>query len=563
MIVARHTADLGDYQVAVQTALAGLHEERVVELIWAGDHTVWGPEPEEIANRLGWLKSPQVMREELEGISALVEAVRNEGYTHALLLGMGGSSLAPEVYRNVFSVADGHLDLAVLDSTDPGAVLEHARNLDLSRTLFIVSTKSGGTVETFSFFKFFYNRVAEEVGEDRASEHFVAITDPGSRLQDIAEKYTFRATFLNDPNIGGRYSALSHFGLVPAALIGADLSRLLDGAAEMAQACRQDDPTENPGVWLGAVMGELANSAGRDEVTLVAEAAFDPLGVWIEQLIAESTGKDGKGILPVEGEPVGAPEAYGSDRLFVYTGADGGQTAALDALAQAGHPVVRIEAREPYDLGGEMFRWMMATAVAGHILAINPFDQPNVESAKVLARKMVAEYKKQGSLPKLEPTLQEHGITVYASVEAQNVEEALEEFLSRARPGDYVTLQAYVKPSQETTSSLQRLRLLLRDRLQLATTVGYGPRFLHSTGQLHKGDAGKGLFIQFTADDERDAPIPDEAADPASSLTFGVLKEAQALGDRQALLDAGRGVIRFHLDEDVVGGLGRLTAWVS
>ena len=564
-MVARHTAVLGEYQDAVETALAGLKEERVVERTWAGDHTVWGPEPEEIANRLGWLKSPEVMRGEVGGISALVEAVRAEGYTHALLLGMGGSSLAPEVYRNVFGVADGYLDLAVLDSTDPDAVLEHANELDLSRALFIVSTKSGGTVETFSFFKYFYNRVAEVVGEDRASEHFVAITDPGSGLAETAEKYDFRTTFLNDPNIGGRYSGLSFYGLVPAALIGVDLSRLLDDAADMAQACKGEDPAENPGAWLGAVMGELAKSAGRDKLTLFAEPTFEPTGVWIEQLVAESTGKDGEGILPVEGEPIGSPEIYGDDRLFVYTGADGGEAAAeLKDLAQAGHPVVRIEAREPYELGGEMFRWMMATAVAGRILGIQPFDQPNVESAKILARKMVAEYEEKGELPELEPTLQEDGVTVYGgSGEAKTAEGALEEFLSQARPGDYVSLQAYVQPSDETTASLQELRLRLRDRLRAATTVGYGPRFLHSTGQLHKGDAGNGLFIQFTADHPRDADIPDEAGAPDTSLSFGVLVDAQALGDRQALLDAGRRVIRLDLGSDVAGGLRRMAGALS
>jgi len=555
-VVARHTTALGVYQDAVESALAGLKEERVVERTWAGDHNVWKPEREEIANRLGWLESPQVMRDELPGIHQLVEAARSEGYTHALLLGMGGSSLAPEVYRNIFGVTDGYLDLAVLDSTDPGAVLERAESLDLARTLFIVSTKSGGTVETFSFFKYFYNRVAEALGEERASEHFVAITDPGSGLEETAKRYGFRATFLNDPDIGGRYSGLSFYGLVPAALIGVDISRLLDGAADMARACggngssdgRNVDLAQNPGAWLGADMGGLAKSAGRDKLTLVAEPTFDPLGVWIEQLVAESTGKEGEGILPVEGEPVGAPEVYGDDRLFVYTGADGGEASAVEEAARAGHPVVRIEAREPYDLGGEMFRWMMATAVAGHILGINPFDQPNVESAKVLARKMVAEYEEQGSLPELEPTL---------------LEGALEGFLSQTRPGDYVALLAYVQPTAETTGSLQEFRLRLRDRLRVATTVGYGPRFLHSTGQLHKGDAGNGIFIQFTADHPRDAPIPDEAGAAESSLNFGVLEAAQALGDRQALLDAGRRVIHFHLGEDVVGALRRLSAGVS
>jgi hypothetical protein len=306
-------------------------------------------------------------------------------------------------------------------------------------------------------------------------------------------------------------------------------------------------------------MGGMAKSAGRDKLTLVAEPTFDPLAVWVEQLVAESTGKEGEGLLPVEGEPVGAPEVYGDDRFFVYTGAGGDEAAAaLEKAARAGHPVVRIEAREPYELGGEMFRWMMATAVAGHILGINPFDQPNVESAKVLARKMVAEYGEQGSLPEPKPALRDQGIAVHGSVEAETVEGALEEFLSQVRPGDYVALQAYVKPSDETTGSLQELRLRLRDRLRVATTVGYGPRFLHSTGQLHKGDAGNGLFVQFTADHPQDAPIPDEAGAEGSSLTFGVLEAAQALGDRQALLDVDRRVIRIHLGGDVPGNLGRL-----
>jgi glucose-6-phosphate isomerase len=543
-------ASLGGYQDQIASVLDKLRDERIVARIWEGDHTVWGPEPEEIADRLGWLKSPEVMRGHLEEISALVEAVRSEGYAQAVLLGMGGSSLAPEVFRKVFGVADGYLDLSILDSTDPDAVLECAEGLDLSRTLFIVSTKSGGTVETFSFFKYFYNLVSEKLGEEHAAEHFVAITDPDSGLQDTAEEYGFRQTFLNDPNIGGRYSALSHFGLVPAALIGVDLPRLLDGASEMVRACAgEGEPGENPGAWLGVVMATLAN-AGRDKLTLTAEPDFEPMGVWIEQLIAESTGKDGKGILPVEGEPLGEPGSYGNDRLFTYTGAgEGPETAAarVETLAEAGQPLVRIGAREPYQLGGEMFRWMMAVAVAGYLININPFDQPNVESAKDQARKMVSEYQESGELPEPEPTVESDGLAAYAPESAASPEEALEGFLERVRAGDYAMLQAYLPPSEETTDALQGLRVRLRDRLGVATNMGYGPRFLHSTGQLHKGDGGNGLFLQITADHPRDADIPDEAGSPESSLTFGTLIDAQALGDRQALLDADRRVIRLHI----------------
>lgn len=494
-------------------------------------------------------------------ISSLAEALRHEGYTRALLLGMGGSSLAPGVFRSVLGVAEGYLELSVLDSTHPGAVLERAGSLDLTRTLFVISTKSGGTVETFSFFKYFYNRVAEEVGREQAGEHFVAITEPGSGLEAMARECEFREIFLNDPEIGGRYSALSDFGLVPAALIGADLPRLLDGAAEMARECSIEDPGENPGARLGAVLGAMAGE-GRDKLTLLAEPAFEPLGVWVEQLVAESTGKSGEGILPVEGEPPGDPAVYGGDRIFVYTGVAGPEEPEeLEEIGRAGHPVVRLSAREPYELGGEMFRWMFATAVAGHRLGINPFDQPNVGSAKVLARKMVAEYRERGALPEPEPTLRDGHVSVYGSGEATSAEEALEEFLSQAGPGDYVALQAYVRPSKAADAALRELRLRARDRLRVATTAGYGPRFLRSTGQLHKGDRGNGLFLQFTADTPQDAPIPDEAGADDSSLTFGALVAAQALGDLQALQEAGRRVLRFHFggdDGDAAGAIRSL-----
>jgi len=561
------SARLGTYQVAVDTALTEMAENRILNRIWAHDHTVWKPEPTEITNRLGWLHTAEVMSENLYRLQELAEAVRADGYTHALLLGMGGSSLAPEVFRKTFGVKGGYLDLAVLDSTDPGAVLAHAERLDPARTFFIVATKSGTTAETLSFFKFFYNRVADEVGADRAGEHFLAITDPGTKLADLADRYRFRATFLNDPNIGGRYSALSYFGLVPAALVGLDVGRLLDRALAVASGCESCMVAgDNPGTWLGAILGELAK-AGRDKATFAISPAIASFSNWVEQLIAESTGKEGRGILPVVGEPLGPPDVYGEDRLFVYLRLNGDDThnAAIQGLEDAGHPAVRLNLHDPYDLGGQFFLWEIATAVAGHRLGINPFDQPNVEAAKVLARRMVAEYTEKGTLPSGES--------------APLTAEALKEFLAQAQPGDpstalrqssgqgsgrsYIALQAYLQPTARTDSALQALRIRLRDRFRLATTAGYGPRFLHSTGQLHKGDAGRGLFIQLTADDPRDAPIPDEAGSLASSITFGVLKAAQALGDRQALLGAGRRVIRFHLGEDIVGGLKKLAESLS
>ena len=564
-----YSFSLGNYQAAVDAALADQRDNNIMARIWKHDHTVWKSDPTEITNRLGWLHSPEVMVKAIPEITALVDAVRAEGYAQALLLGMGGSSLAPEVFRFTFGVCKDdpagrlYLDLAVLDSTDPDAVLAHAKRLDPAKTLFIVSTKSGGTVETFSFFKYFYNWTAEKIGREKTGAHFIAITDPGSGLADTAKKYNFRKTFLNDPNIGGRYSALSYFGLVPAALLGMDLNLLLERAQTTADNSK--DIGNNSSAQLGAIMGELA-MAGRDKVTLITSPRIKYFGAWAEQLIAESTGKEGKGILPVDGEELGAPGVYANDRLFVHLHLEGDSThdAKVETLRQAGHPVVRLNLRDLYDIGGEFFRWEMATIIAGQRLGINPFDQPNVESAKVLARQMVAAYQKEGKLPEQTPSLRASGVAVYSDFAVKSVGEALNKFLMQAQSGrSYVSLQAYVQPTPETDAALQELRTKIQTSLRVATTAGYGPRFLHSTGQLHKGDAGNGLFIQFTSDPIQNAAIPDEAGAPKSSMTFSVLKLAQALGDRQALLHAGRRVIRFHLGKDVIGELQKLTAAIT
>lgn len=526
-------ANLGDLETAVAATEAELAKKNILERIWQHDHTVWHTEPTEITNRLGWLHTPQNMAAEVARINQFVASVKADGFTEVMLLGMGGSSLAPELFAKIFG-SDG-LKLRVLDSTDATAVKTYAETADLAHTLFIVSTKSGGTVETFSFFKYFYNRIADQAGAKQAGSQFVAITDPGSGLVDTAKKYHFRTIFENDPNIGGRYSVISFFGLVPAALVGVDVACLLERAQAATKAATA--------VQLGAIMGAMA-LAGRDKLTLILSDRIASFGDWAEQLVAESTGKNGKGILPVVGEPVLAPEGYGSDRLFVYLRLDDGYDTAVAQLEQAGQPVVRLQLQDLYDIGGQFFTWELATAVAGHVIGIQPFDQPNVESAKVLARKMVATYHETGQLPRLSS--------------AEPTADSLNAFITQAQPGDYIAIHAYVPPTPETDRLLQDLRTQLLAKTKCATTVGYGPRFLHSTGQLHKGDGGNGLFIQFTSEPESDIAIPDTAGEPASGMSFGVLKNAQALGDAQALLDENRRLIRFDLGTAVNENLQKL-----
>ncbi len=564
-----YSLSLGKFQAVVDGRLKQIRENEIPKRIWEHDHKVWKEDPTEISNRLGWLHSPEIMSDAVDEIYALVDEVRAAGYSHALLLGMGGSSLAPEVFRLTFGVKEGYLNLAVLDSTDPGAVFEKRKTFDPSKTLFIISTKSGGTVETFSFMKYFYNKTLEAVGADKAGEHFIAITDPGSGLESMGKELRFRKIFLNDPNIGGRYSALSYFGLVPAALIGMDINLILERAETMAQStvsCNCPVHGDNTAAHLGVTMGELA-LAGRDKVTLITSLPVSYFGAWVEQLIAESTGKEGKGILPVSGETVSHPDRYGNDRLFVYLRIHDDSTCDADvqALIDDGQPVIKINLRDLYDLCGEFFRWEMATVIAGMILGINPFDQPNVESAKILARNMVSAYQKEGRLPELEPRFESDGIKVYSDFSANSISETFQKFFSFAELGEnegagrsYVSIQAFIKPGSETDEELQSLRTKIQQKYRMAVTVGYGPRFLHSTGQLHKGDAGHGLFIQIVSGMEKDLAIPDEAGGKKSSITFGVLKNAQAMGDRQALLDGNRRVILLDIGKDISGAFQRL-----
>ncbi len=529
------TAYLKYYTESVKSVLYDLGAQHIVERIWAGDYTVWRSDPTEISNRLGWLDSYREMRPRVAEIEALRRELRAEGFDTAVLLGMGGSSLAPDMFRRVFTPAEDGLRLLVLDSTDPEAVLSLAERIDETRTVFIVATKSGGTAETLSFFKFFYNRVLAQVEEPQVGRHFLAITDPGSPLDAMAQRLHFRRVFRNDPNVGGRFSVLTYFGLVPAGLMGVDIAKLLTRAEEMAKACGPNLPVEeNYGAWLGAIVGMMALK-DRDKLTFVLSPSIAPFGDWVEQLIAESTGKDGRGILPVVGEPLTSPEHYGRDRVFVTIQLEGEglPDEQIAALREAGFYQVDMRLQDRYDLGGLFFLWEFATAIAGRLMNIQPFDQPNVEAAKVLARRMIAAYREEGSLP-VEP---------FAAPEI----EVLTAFLSQVLENEYIAIQAYITPTAENDAALQALRCALRDRTGVAVTIGYGPRFLHSTGQLHKGDSGNGHFIQIVIPAPRDAAIPDEPGKPESSLTFEVLKQAQALGDYHALQEAERHVIRFDV----------------
>ena len=564
------SASLGGLADRVSRAEAGAERDRVVPRLWARDHTLWRPDPAEITNRLGWLGLPEAMAGEVDRLEAFAAGVRAEGITHAVVLGMGGSSLAPEVFGKVFGTTSPGAEpgdragvrVGILDTTDPGAILAAAGTHPPAKTLFLVATKSGTTVEPLSLFRFFHGRAVEALGAQAAGRHFVAVTDPGSRLAELAREHRFREVFLADPNVGGRYAALTHFGLVPAALAGVDLRRLLERARREAQRCRMAEG--NPGARLGVILAEAAR-AGRDKVTLVISGPAAPFGDWAEQLLAESTGKDGRGIVPVVGEPVGLPDVYGGDRLFVYLrlAGDAPLDGAVGALEAAGHPVVRLDLDDLYDLGGQFFRWELATAVAAWRLGVHPFDQPDVEAAKVLAREMAAAYQREGALSEPEPALRDRELTVYGDVRGSSAGAALRAFLGQGGPGAYVALHAYLQPCPGHDGPLRAFQAAVRDRTRLATTLGYGPRVLHSTGQLHKGGPAAGLFVQLTADDRQDAVIPDAPGEAIHALTFGVLKRAQALGDAQALSQRGRRVLRVHLGPEPAAGLRRLREALS
>jgi hypothetical protein len=473
--------------------------------------------------------------------------------------------------RQTFGAADGFPELLVLDSTVPAQIKALEQKLDMSRTLFIVSSKSGGTTETNVFKQYFFEKVRQALGTDQAGSRFIAITDPGTKLHKMAKRDRFRQISHGVPSIGGRYSALSNFGMVPAGIMGVDVPGFLDSTEIMVQSCASCVPPEvNPGVALGAILGTLARK-GRDKVTTIASPGIDSLGAWLEQLIAESTGKEGKGLIPVDGERFGPADVYGNDRLFVYlrlnTGVSGEQEAAVALLERAGHPVVRIALEETMDLGQEFFRWEIATAVAASILGINAFNQPDVEASKIATRKLTEAFEKSGQLPAESPLLQDNGLSLYAdqnnakaissASQARRAESYLAAHLNRIRPGDYFAINAYVEMNEENQQLLQALRHSVRDAKRVATTLGYGPRFLHSTGQLHKGGPNTGVFLQITSDDAEDLSIPGR------KYTFGILKRAQAQGDFEVLAERDRRMLRVHLGPDVNSDLRRLCEMVQ
>jgi transaldolase/glucose-6-phosphate isomerase len=538
-----------------------------VRRFWRHDASLWTGTDE--ANWMGWLDITAEQIAHGDKLRAAVVDVKKENFSDILLLGMGGSSLCPDVLRETFGKIAGFPELHVLDSTDPAQVKAFENKINLAKTLFIVSSKSGTTLEPNIFKQYFFERAKQTVGADKAGSRFIAITDPGSKMQQVAEADRFRHIFFGLASIGGRYSALSNFGVVPAALMGLDVNRFLDRTQEMVEACGADVRVEqNPGVLLGIVLGTAARH-GRDKHTILTSHGLAALGAWLEQLLAESTGKQGKGIVPVDREELGAPAVYGNDRAFAYvrlsSDPDKGLEAKVAALEQAGHPVVRIVVGDVYALGQEFFRWEIATAVAGSIIGINPFNQPDVEASKIATRSLTTEYEKTGSLPAESPILEDAAVKLFtdssnadALAKAAGSDKSLASYLrahiNRAGAGDYFALLAYIQMNSRHEALLQKLRHALRDKKRVATCLEFGPRFLHSTGQAYKGGPNSGVILQITCDDAADLPVPGQ------KYTFGIVKAAQARGDFQVLAERGRRALRVHLGKDLASGLEQLSS---
>ncbi len=570
-IIARHQAALGKYQGSFDSTLKDLDKQKAVSRMWKKDPTVWKDDPEHekiIRNALGWLKVAETMQPHVAELVAFAAEIRKAEFEYAVVLGMGGSSLCPEVLGRTFSKKEGYPQLYVLDSTVPTAIRHLEQKIDVGKTLFIVSSKSGDTTEPQMFQRYFYDRVKRVKG-DMAGENFVAVTDPGTQLTKDAAHHRFRRVFLNMPDIGGRYSALSYFGMVPFAVMGGDVKTFLENALQAQHACAGPvGINENPGARLGAVLGSLAK-AGRDKLTFVTPAPLDSLGLWIEQLIAESTGKEGKGIVPVAGEPLGSPDVYGDDRVFAFIHTQSSKTGDIDAklaaLEAAGHPVLRHTLHDPLDLGEEFFLWEFATAIAGALLGIDAFNQPNVQESKDNTKRLLGEYLQNGSLTQQKLIIAEESMRVFGDEATRDLlrrggssmQQIIAAHLSRIKPGDYFALTQYIEELSNYEGLLQQVRIAVRDEKKVATTSGYGPRFLHSTGQLHKGGPDSGVFVQITSEDINDIEIPGE------KFTFGVLKQAQALGDFESLAAKGRRAIRVDLGRDVEKGLRRLLALIK
>jgi transaldolase / glucose-6-phosphate isomerase len=526
----------------INSALESLGRDRVVDRLWNKDHRLWKDDPTEISNRLGWLTVQDQMRLQIDQLRHCVSMAKEMKVKDVVLLGMGGSSLGPEVLRTVFGSQQAAPRLWVLDSTVPGWVRQVTKSISPSKTLFLVASKSGGTIEVMSLFSHFWVLVSKAKG-NRGGKQFVAITDAGTGLEQMAKEYGFNQIFTNPDDIGGRYSVLSFFGLLPAALLGLDINRLLNRAMEMAERCRkQDEVAANPGAYLGAAMGSLART-GRDKVTIIASPSLSTFGLWAEQLLAESTGKEGTGLIPIAQEPVMKPKVYGNDRFFVYLKLKGDKNGPLDqaiqALIKAHHPVIELDLKDRYDLAGEFFRWEFATAVAGHLLGIHPFDQPNVQESKDNTNRVLDAYQSIGQLPE------------QAGTDPKTIEQALK---SHLRPGTYVSILAYTTPSRPFETAMGRLRKALMNTHHVATTFGYGPRYLHSTGQLHKGGPSTGVFMELV-----DRMQPDLAI-PGKPFSFGTLAQAQAAGDLESLRTHDRHAIRIPLGPDPAATVNRIAA---
>ncbi|HET9407790.1 MAG TPA: bifunctional transaldolase/phosoglucose isomerase [Candidatus Sulfotelmatobacter sp.] len=549
---------------AVKSAVSDWQTGGKVKRLWQRDASLWTNDDE--SKWLGWLDITDEQLVHQSELNQVADDVKRAGFKHVLLLGMGGSSLCPEVLRMTFGKNAESPELHVLDSTDPAQIKAFEAQIDIAKTLFIVSSKSGSTLEPNIFKQYFFERTKQVVGVDKAGSHFIAITDPGSKMQQVAEGDHFRHIFFGRASIGGRYSALSNFGMVPAAVMGLDTKKFLDRTQEMVRACGPAASVEeNPGAMLGIILGTAATH-GRDKVTIVTSSGISDLGAWLEQLLAESTGKIGKGIIPVDREHLASPDFYGNDRVFAYvrleSEADSDQQAKIAALEKAAHPVVRITMADIYDLGQEFFRWEIATAVAGSIIGINAFNQPDVEASKIATRNLTSEYEKSGSLPAEQPILEDAGIKLFTdpknaaalagSASGKSLAAYVKAHLARLKPGDYFALLGYVQMNAEHEKSLQAIRHVVRDKKRVATCLGFGPRFLHSTGQAYKGGPNSGVFLQITCDDSVELPVPGQ------KYTFGIVKAAQARGDFQVLADRGRRALRVHLGKDVNAGLATL-----
>jgi transaldolase/glucose-6-phosphate isomerase len=546
---------------AVGSALEDWKKNNKVKRLWQRDASLWTGTDE--SNWLGWLNITEEQLAHVDKLKQFGEQVKAAGFRHVLLLGMGGSSLCPEVLAMTFGKVAGYPELLVLDSTDPAQIKATEEKVDLANTLCIVSSKSGSTLEPNIYKQYFFERIKEKVDEKEVGKRFIAITDPGSKMQQVAERDNFLKVFPGVPSIGGRYSALSNFGMVPAAVMGIDVEKFLRNTQEMVDTCGPASAADfNPGVVLGAIMGEAAKQ-GRDKLTIVASPGIYDLGAWLEQLIAESTGKSGKGIIPVDRERLAQPNIYGNDRVFVYlrleSAPDKAQDAAVEELEKAGQPVVRISLPDIYNLGQEFFRWEIATAVAGAIIGINAFNQPDVEASKIETKKLTSEYESTGKLPPETPFFQGDGIKLYADGKnaaalrsGNTLAEVLRAHLGRIRTGDYFGVLGYLTMNQVNDDELQAIRHIVRDDKKVATVLGFGPRFLHSTGQAYKGGPNSGVFLQITCDDAIDLPVPGQ------KFTFGIVKAAQARGDFAVLAERGRRVLRVHLGKDVAAELASL-----